>query len=177
MNMHSTHDHECPRDDERLGQLTARARELAGQVAGPLRRISVRLDGAGVELEWEEGTERLADTAARPWGNLALAPPPGTEGDDEEEPAVVVGSPVVGTFYRAPAPGEPPFVAVGGTVEPDTVVGIVEAMKLMNRIVAGHHGVVRSVVPADGSPVEFDEPLVLLDRPDSAEPGPKGGTY
>lgn len=164
-------------NDDRLAQLTARARELAGDVIGPLRRISVQLDGAGVELEWEDGARSTTETT-RPPGILALAPLPATDlpgeddlGSEADLAAGVVRSPVVGTFYRASAPGEPPFVAVGGTVEPDTVVGIVEAMKLMNRIVAGQHGVVRSVLPADGSPVEFDQPLVLLDAADDPGPG------
>lgn len=145
--------------DDRLTQLSAKAQELAGRVAGPLRRINIQLDGAAVELEWEEGTDRSTPTTARPMGDLALAPAPPEAGDT----TAAVRTPVVGTFYRAQAPGEAPFVAVGATVSPDTVVGIVEAMKLMNRIVAGQHGVVRGVLPADGSPVEFDEVLVELD--------------
>jgi acetyl-CoA carboxylase biotin carboxyl carrier protein len=76
---------------------------------------------------------------------------------------VVVRAPMVGTFYHAPAPGEPPFVSVGGTVDADTVIGIVEAMKLMNQITADQSGVVRDVLAPDGRPVEFEQPLLLLD--------------
>lgn len=146
-------------DGQLLRQLTSTARELAGEVPGPLRRVTLKLGGACVELEWEAGARDGADVA-RFAGALALAPSPPPV---EEVAETVVRSPIVGTFYRAQAPGEPPFVAIGGTVEPDTVVGIVEAMKLMNRVTAGHAGVVRSILVPDNSPVEFDQPLVVLD--------------
>jgi acetyl-CoA carboxylase biotin carboxyl carrier protein len=87
------------------------------------------------------------------------------EGAGQTEQTVVVRSPMVGTFYHAPAPGEPPFVSVGGMVEPDTVIGIVEAMKLMNRITADRTGVVQDVLVPDGQPVEFEQPLLVLDPP------------
>ncbi len=144
-------------DGQLLRQLTSTARELAREIPGPLRRVTLKLGGACVELEWEDGTRNGADVA-RPTGALALAPSP-----VEETPEIMVRSPIVGTFYRAPSPGEPPFVAIGGTVEPDTVIGIVEAMKLMNHVTAGHAGVVRSILVPDSSPVEFDQPLVVLD--------------
>jgi acetyl-CoA carboxylase biotin carboxyl carrier protein len=166
-------------DDGRLAQLTTTARRLASDMHGPLRRIAVQLDGARVELEWEEGARDRLDVV-RPLGDLALAAPPVHYADPPDDvTAVVVAmvrSPLVGTFYRAPAPGEPPFVTVGAIVGPDTVIGIVEAMKLMNRITAECHGIVRSVLLADCSPVEFDQPLVLLDPvADGDETGQDGG--
>lgn len=151
-------------DEGLLAQLSATARRLANDMPGPLRRITVQLDGARVELEWEEGARDRLDMESSMRGLALAAPLPAeAEPEDDDPCAVAVRSPVVGTFYRAPAPGEPPFVAVGGAVGPDTVIGIVEAMKLMNRITAGSHGTVRSVLLSDGSPVEFDQPLVLLD--------------
>ena len=86
--------------------------------------------------------------------------------DVDEEPekdALLVRAPMVGTFYHAAAPADAPFVAVGGVVAPDTVVGIIEAMKLMNRITADQHGVVREVLVDNGQPVEFEQPLIVLD--------------
>lgn len=144
-------------DDQFLRRLTSTARELAEEVPGPLRRITLKFGGACVELEWEDGARDGADVA-RSTGALVLSPSPG-----EEVPPTMVRSPIVGTFYHAQAPGEPPFVAIGGTVEPDTVIGIVEAMKLMNPVIAGHVGVVRSILVPDSSPVQFDQPLVVLD--------------
>lgn len=160
-----------PADDRRLSQLTATARRLAGDIPGPLHRIAVQLDGARIELEWAEGTPDRPD-AVRPAGGHAPAEEAGPAPDP---PAAVVRSPLVGTFYCAPAPGEPPFVTAGATVGPDTVIGIVEAMKLMNHITAERHGTVRSVLLSDGSPVEFDQPLVLLDPVAGEETGPDGG--
>ena len=78
----------------------------------------------------------------------------------------LVRAPMVGTFYRAPAPGEPPFVEVGQPVEPDSIVCIIEVMKLMNSIEAGVRGVVREILPANASAVEYGEALLVI------EPGP-----
>lgn len=147
-------------DDLRLSELATTAHRLASDTSRPLHRISVQLDGASVELEWEKGNQGRRDDV-RP--TVGIAPDAPLVQETGPSAATVVRSPLVGTFYRAPAPGEQPFVAVGATVDPDTVIGIVEAMKLLNRITAGHHGIVRSVLLPDGSPVEFDQPLVLLD--------------
>lgn len=77
-----------------------------------------------------------------------------------------VKSPMVGTFYRAPEPGAHPFVEVGSRVTADSIVGIVEVMKLMNSIPAGQAGVVTHILVNDGEPVEYGEALVVI------EPGP-----
>jgi acetyl-CoA carboxylase biotin carboxyl carrier protein len=71
-------------------------------------------------------------------------------------------SPMVGTFYRAPAPDADPFVDVGDTIGPDTVVCIIEAMKVMNEIKAETSGTVLEVLVENGEPVEFGQPLFLL---------------
>lgn len=75
---------------------------------------------------------------------------------------VAVTSPMFGTFYRAPAPGAAPFVEVGQQVEPDTVVCIIEVMKLMNSVTAGVGGTVRQILPADSEPVELGQALVVI---------------
>jgi acetyl-CoA carboxylase biotin carboxyl carrier protein len=77
-----------------------------------------------------------------------------------------VRSPVVGTFYRAPAPGEDPYVEVGDTVAAGQTVCIVEAMKLMNEIVADVSGEVVEVLAENARGVEYDQPLLYL-RPDA----------
>jgi acetyl-CoA carboxylase biotin carboxyl carrier protein len=74
-----------------------------------------------------------------------------------------VRAPMVGTFYRAPAPGQPPFVEVGQAVEPDTIVGIIEVMKLMNSIEAGVRGVVREIHAGNAAAVEFGEALMAIE--------------
>jgi acetyl-CoA carboxylase biotin carboxyl carrier protein len=73
-----------------------------------------------------------------------------------------VKAPLLGTFYRSPKPGAPPFVDVGSTVEEDTVVAIIEVMKLMNTVRAGVRGVVTEVFAIDGALVEYDEPLLRV---------------
>ena len=66
---------------------------------------------------------------------------------------------MLGTFYRAEAPGAAPFVELGATVEPDTTVCIIEVMKMMNSVPAGVTGVIAEIVPENGQLVEYGEPL------------------
>ena len=75
-------------------------------------------------------------------------------------------SPMLGTFYRAPKPGEPPFVAVGDVVEKDSIVGIIEVMKLMNTVRAEARGTVAEILVADGAFVEYGEILLRIVKPD-----------
>jgi acetyl-CoA carboxylase biotin carboxyl carrier protein len=77
--------------------------------------------------------------------------------------AVLVRAPMVGTFYRSPAPGAPPFVEPGSRVTADAIVCIIEVMKLMNSIDAGVDGVVIHVLVDDAEPVEYGQPLIVID--------------
>src|SRR3954469_1232951 len=70
-----------------------------------------------------------------------------------------IAAPMVGTFYRASAPGEPPFVDVGSAVQPDTVVGLIEVMKMMNSIPAGRSGTIAEVCADDAQVVDEGAPL------------------
>lgn len=79
------------------------------------------------------------------------------------ENAVLIKSPMVGTFYRAPEPGAPPFVDIGQQVDLETIVCIIEVMKLMNSIPAGTGGVVTQIPVADGDPVEYGQILMVID--------------
>jgi acetyl-CoA carboxylase biotin carboxyl carrier protein len=76
----------------------------------------------------------------------------------------VVVAPLLGTFYRAPKPGSAPFVQAGSMVEEDTIVGIIEVMKLMNTVRAGAKGSVREILAVDGVLVEFGQPLLRIDK-------------
>ncbi|HEV2243121.1 MAG TPA: biotin/lipoyl-containing protein [Streptosporangiaceae bacterium] len=73
-----------------------------------------------------------------------------------------VRAPLPGTFYRAPMPGAPPFVDTGSSVEPDTVVAIIETMKLMNSVCAGVRGTVAEILLADAQPAEQDAALMWI---------------
>ena len=82
-----------------------------------------------------------------------------------EDPSIVtITSPLVGTFYRSASPGARPFVEVGSTVRPGTIVCIIEAMKLMNEIESEVEGVVTEVLVENGKPVEFGEKLLRVRR-------------
>ena len=76
---------------------------------------------------------------------------------------MLVKSPMVGTFYRAPEPGAHPFAEVGARVTAESIVGIVEVMKLMNSIPAGQAGVVTHILVNDGEPVEYGQVLLVID--------------
>ena len=73
---------------------------------------------------------------------------------------IIITSPIVGTFYRAPSPTAEPFVRLGSHVDPDTVVCIIEAMKLMNEIQAETSGEVVKIYVENGQPVEYGQPLL-----------------
>ena len=91
---------------------------------------------------------------AEPHRSVALAYPAGS---------VLVKSPMVGTFYRAPEPGAHPFTEVGARVTAESLVGIVEVMKLMNSIPAGQAGVVTHILVEDGEPVQYGQVLVVIE--------------
>jgi acetyl-CoA carboxylase biotin carboxyl carrier protein len=78
---------------------------------------------------------------------------------------VTIEAPMLGTFYRAPEPGAPPFVDVGASVEPDTVVCLIEVMKMMNSVPAGVAGTIVEVCAENAEPVEYGAPLFQV-RPD-----------
>ncbi|OYX65995.1 MAG: hypothetical protein B7Y88_05950 [Sphingomonadales bacterium 32-64-17] len=117
-------------------------------------RLRISRDGAGGwrEDDRDEPEERptLADAAtAEP-----LPPPPAAGADEIEIPA-----PLIGNFYTAPRPGEPDFVKVGDRVSKDTVVAIIEVMKLMNSVAAGVEGEVTAVLAENGSAVAEGQAL------------------
>jgi acetyl-CoA carboxylase biotin carboxyl carrier protein len=80
-----------------------------------------------------------------------------------------VTAPLVGIFYRAPRPGAPPYVEIGATVEEDTVIGIIEVMKLMNAVRAEVKGTVAEILVQDGAAVEYAQVLLRVSR------GARGG--
>ena len=82
--------------------------------------------------------------------------------DDSNTSGNQIKSPIVGTFYRKPAPDKPPFVEVGDHVEKGQVVCIVEAMKMMNEIKSDFSGTIKSINVEDGTPVEFDQNLITV---------------
>lgn len=95
--------------------------------------------------------------------NMAAAPGATPEKTEDELPeGHVVSSPMVGTFYRAPAPGSAAFTDVGKHVEVGDTLCIIEAMKMLNQIEADKAGVIKKVLVENGQPVEFDQPMFII---------------
>ena len=91
-----------------------------------------------------------------------IDPTPETPADDESN-LITITSPIIGTFYRKPSPDKPTFVEVGDTISEGTVLCVIEAMKLFNDIESEISGKIVKILVDDSSPVEFDQPLFLVD--------------
>lgn len=128
------------------------------------------------DKDWEFSARR--GDRAQPSAIVVSAPalpPPSSAGtpavpDAPAQPAAPaapnlkeITAPIVGTFYRSPAPDQLPFKEVGDPVNPEEVVCIVEAMKVMNEIKAGVSGKIRKILVENASPVEFGQPLFLVE--------------
>lgn len=92
----------------------------------------------------------------------ASAAPVAADPQESSYRGEAVHSPMVGTFYRSPAPGAKAFVEVGDTVKQGDTVCIIEAMKMMNQIEADRDGVIEAILVEDGEPVEFDQPMIVI---------------
>lgn len=122
-------------------------------------RVRVSRSGGGLDLQ-------LPFQAPGPTATAASAPSPAHALPEPVDPSRHPGalkSPMVGTAYRAPSPEASPFVEVGTEVRQGQTVLIIEAMKTMNQIVAPRAGRVTQILVADGQPVEYDEPLLIID--------------
>ena len=126
-----------------------------------------------VELEMEhQGLRiRLKKASSSPAPQLVeyvagvphLAAPPAAARAEEESRRIVIKSPMVGTFYRAPAPDAPPFVEVGQDLDVGQVVCIIEAMKLLNEIKSEVAGRIADILVENGAPIEFGQPLFAVE--------------
>ena len=149
-----------------------------------IKKLIELLDESGVtEIEIHEGEEsvRISRYAAAsspvsggppvqvPQAPVASAPPvledePSAPAAEEEvKRGHRVTSPMVGTFYRAPSPGSPVFVEVGARVEVGDVLCIIEAMKILNQIEADKAGVIGAALVENGQPVEYGQPLFIIE--------------
>jgi acetyl-CoA carboxylase biotin carboxyl carrier protein len=105
-------------------------------------------------------------TLVGPGGALQAQTEQGADAGEEEDDLIEIVSPIVGTFYRSPSPESPSYADAGTAVDDETVVCIVEAMKVMNEIKAECRGTIIRVLVDNGSAVEFGQPLFLV-RPAS----------
>ncbi len=120
--------------------------------AGTMQEFSVPVTGNSSHAIPDSNANSPAPAAS---SSPAAAPPPAAN-------EVIVKSPIVGTFYEAPKPGDPPFVKVGDFVEPGVVLCIIESMKLMNEIESDVAGTVVAKLMENGRPVEYGEALFAI---------------
>jgi len=144
-----------------------------------VKKLIELLEESGIaEIEIKEGEEsvrisrsnsNIAAPAMMPAPVAPVAAPaaaPVTESTDDTSSIPSghqVKSPMVGTFYRSPAPGSPEFVQVGQTVSQGETICIIEAMKILNQIEADKSGVIKAILANNGEPVEYDEPLFIIE--------------
>ena len=141
-------------------------------VTGTVRELISMMGKGGItELDLSTGelTIRLRGHAAGAAVSPAAHAPNGAEtGPATIESGHMVTAPMIGTYYSSPSPGEAPFVHVGDDVEVGQVVGIIEAMKIMNEIISDRAGVVIEVLVENAQPVEYGSPLIRLGDPADA---------
>lgn len=151
---------------------------MASMVRSGIKRLSLKNENFEIELEREGRAEPLPEiwteselNGSREYQMLKKIPqelpssrhlPSLNTPPKEEASGVYITSPMVGTFYATPSPEDPPFIKVGDKVEKNTIVGIIEAMKVMNEIKAGHTGCVAEILVESGSPVEFGTKLFRI---------------
>lgn len=138
-----------------------------------VRKLADLLDETGLtEIEYEAEGRRIRIAkggAAAVFAPGAVAAPaaapaaPAAEGGGEAVPAGAITSPMVGTAYVADEPGKPAFVKVGDQVSEGQTLLIIEAMKVMNQIPSPRAGTVKAILVQDGQPVEFGEPLLVIE--------------
>lgn len=144
--------------DSGLRLLREEVGRLVRDLPGSLSAVTARIGDTQLEITW-------AQQPSAPPAEPAVVVVAATQPDTTPPPqtAHVVAAPLVGTFYRAPEVGARPFVEVGDQVAAGQPIGIVEAMKLMNRVESEWAGTVVEVLVTDATAVEFGQPLVRID--------------
>jgi acetyl-CoA carboxylase biotin carboxyl carrier protein len=122
-----------------------------------LTKLDLKLGAVTIRMRTGGDTNGVTET-------MISSPPPASEriALPEVEEGYAITAPMIGTFYAAPAPGEAPYVQVGDRVEVGQVIGIIEAMKIMNEISADRAGVVKELLVANAQAVEYGSPLIRL---------------
>ncbi len=126
-----------------------------------LSEIEIEQDGMRLRVVRNCAVQNVSVPSMMAQAPVAASPPPAPE-DAASHPGAVT-SPMVGTIYRSPEPDAAPFIDVGTTVAEGQILMIVEAMKTMNNIPSPRSGRVTAILVDDGQPVEFGEPLVIIE--------------
>lgn len=125
----------------------------------PLHPPRLQLAGAGGDADCGSDAGR----SGRRGGGPGPGPGCGCGGAEGRSGPQTIDSPLVGTFYRAPSPEAQPYAKIGDRVSADTVVGIIEAMKVLNEIKAEKSGVIKEILVENGQPVEYGEALFVIE--------------
>lgn len=128
-----------------------------------LSEVDLRQGGVRIKLRKESGEPVTVVSSAPAPAPAAATPAPAEPAAASADQAVTIKSPMVGTFYAASSPESPPFIKAGDHVNEDTVVCIVEAMKVFNEIPAEMSGKIVAKLVEDGEPVEFGQPLFKIE--------------
>jgi acetyl-CoA carboxylase biotin carboxyl carrier protein len=130
-----------------------------------LSEIEVEQDGLKIRVAREITATYAAPapTVQAPAPSIVGAPAAEASTVPAAKPAGTVNSPMVGTAYMSPSPEAAPFVQVGSKVKAGQAIMIIEAMKTMNQIPAPHSGTVTAILVSNGDPVEYDEPLMVIE--------------
>ncbi len=128
-------------------------------------KITIRttLEGNSPDITYVQQAPMQQAIAAPAAAPVAAAPVAAAPAADENAKYVTIKSPMIGTFYRKPSPDKPVFAEVGSTIQKGDVLCVIEAMKLFNEIEAEITGKIVKILVDDMSPVEFDQPLFLVD--------------
>lgn len=132
-----------------------------------LMELEIEKEGMRIRLKKESAADKMSGSPAMmgmPHFTVTQEQAPAQPAKEEAKKNLLeIKAPMVGTFYRAPSPEAPPFVEVGQTIDAGQVVCIIEAMKLMNEIKSEVRGKVVEVVAENGHPIEFGQPLFLIE--------------
>ncbi len=129
--------------------------------SGGIRELDLSFGDVSIRLRGQGQTPGAASVAVLPSSGTSSA---------VVEPQIassLITAPMIGTFYSSPSPADPPFVAVGERIEAGQVVGIIEAMKIMNEIVADRAGIITEILVTNGEAVEYGSPLFRVSLEDT----------
>lgn len=152
-------------DGDLIRSMTEEARDLIKRLEGStVQRLAVQAGEYKIEIERGAPTVIVSsEAAAAPMMAVAPAAGDGVGQAAEADRGHPIVSPLVGTFYRSPKPGSPPFVEEGDMVDSGQTVAIVEAMKIMNEVKADRAGRVKEIVAKEGDWVEFQQVVMYLE--------------
>lgn len=129
--------------------------------------VEIEIEREGLRIRIKKGISGIPEITEEKYiiqpSAAALAAAPSKEAEVPTVKRVEIKAPMVGTFYRAPAPDAPPFVEVGDEIEPGQIICIIEAMKLMNEIKAEIKGRITEILVENAAPVEFGQVLFFIE--------------